>query len=69
MAFMKSKNENSWIPHRRASGKPEGRGIREEYYYKWDDDSHGKPTKFSILFGINNKKYRYELCRNKGFCY
>lgn len=61
MAFMKSKNEkllDSPIEELQESLKA---GIREEYYYKWDDDSHGKPTKFSILFGINNKKYRYEL--------
>ena len=65
MAFMKSKNEkllDSPIEELQESLKA---GVREEYCYKWDDDSQGKPTRFSILFGINNKKYRYELAINK----
>ena len=33
----------------------------EELFYKWDDEGEKQPTEYSILFQINEDKYRYEL--------
>ena len=37
----------------------------EELYYKWDDEGEKLPTEYSVLFQIEDNKYRYELKINK----
>lgn len=61
MAFMKKKNEQlaeTTLRHLQE-------GIVESYtvpaYYKWNDEGKNIPTKYSILFQVENCKYRYEI--------
>ena len=61
MVFMKNKNEklaSATIDELRDGIKGNTQKIS---YYKWDKESADKPTVFSILFGVKEKKYRYEI--------
>lgn len=61
MVFMKSKNEklaSLSIEELQDTIKPISVG---EAYYKWDSKSSNEPTEFSILFSLDNHKYRYEI--------
>lgn len=61
MTFMRRKNEklsDTSIESLKESVRSEA---KEEFYYKWDDKGKEEPSKFSILFQYNYKKYRYEL--------
>lgn len=61
MVFMKNKNEklaSATIDELRDGIKGNTQKIS---YYKWDKESADKPTVFSILFVVNEKKYRYEI--------
>lgn len=61
MAFMKKKNEklaDATIEELQESLKIEQ---KEEFYYKWDDESLKKPTDFCVVFQVSNTKYCYEL--------
>lgn len=61
LAFMKKKNEKM--------GNAPISQLLEEFqdkhvtpsYYKWDAECMDKPTKFHILFQVDEYKYRYEL--------
>ena len=59
MAFMKSKNEKLAllsIEELQDTIKPITIG---DEYYKWDSRCSNEPTEFSILFSLENHKYRY----------
>ncbi len=61
MVFMKNKNEklaSATIDELEDGIKDSTKNIS---YYKWDKESANEPTVFSILFAINEKKYRYEI--------
>lgn len=61
MVFMKNKNEKLAelsIEELQATIKKDYIGAD---YYKWDDNGCNEPTKFSILFAVKSRKYRYEL--------
>lgn len=61
MTFMKSKNEKlsqTTMDELQSGQKPESMPVS---YYKWDEESCNFPTEFSVLYKVNNSKYRYEL--------
>ncbi len=61
MAFMKSKNEKlALLSIEELQATLKTASIGDEYY-KWDDTSCNEPMMFSILFSMENHKYRYEL--------
>lgn len=69
MVFMKSKNEklaSLSIEELQDTVKPISIG---DEYYKWDNKSCDEPTEFSILFSLENHKYRYELSLLKNVIY
>ncbi|RHU89818.1 ATP-binding protein [Ruminococcus sp. OM08-7] len=61
MVFMKRKNEklaSLSIEELQDTIKPIAIG---DEYYKWDSKCSNEPTEFSILFSLENHKYRYEI--------
>ena len=61
LAFMKKKNEE--LAETTINQLREGISERhiESSFYKWDEQSKDEPTEYSILFQMENYKYRYEL--------
>lgn len=61
LAFMKNKNEK--LAETSLTEWNKGLSIRneDELYYKWDDEGKDMPTDYSILFQVDEHKYRYEL--------
>ncbi len=61
LAFMKKKNEK--LGEAPISQLQEGLIDKRiiPAYYKWDDESLDRPTKYNILFQVKEYKYRYEF--------
>ena len=61
LAFMKKKNEELG----EASIEQLSESLKDIHtyssYYKWDNESINNPTKYSILFEVDDCKYRYEF--------
>jgi len=61
LAYMKNKNEQL----AETSIKELQDGVVDKnstsFFYKWDKEGEKKPTKYSILFQIEQYKYRYEI--------
>lgn len=66
LAFMKKKNEQLSDVSLEELQKNISAENEEELYYKWDDKGEKIPTEYSVLFQIEENKYRYELKINKG---
>lgn len=65
LAFMKKKNEQLSEVSLEELQKNISAKNEEELYYKWDDEGEKLPTEYSVLFQIEDNKYRYELKVNK----
>lgn len=65
LAFMKKKNEQLSEVSLEELQKNISAKNEEELYYKWDDEGEKLPTEYSVLFQIEDNKYRYELKINK----
>lgn len=61
MIFMNSKNEKLSSMSIEELKNTVKISTIENSYYKFDDVSCNIPTEFSVLFSINNRKYRYEI--------
>lgn len=64
LAYMKKKNEQ--LGETTIAQLQEGLTDKHttSAYYKWDDESKDKPTNYSILFQVDEFKYRYEIARH-----
>jgi hypothetical protein len=61
LAFMRKKNEQ--LSDVSVEEIQENISIKNtgECFYKWDEEGKSKPTEYSILFQVEDCKYRYEL--------
>lgn len=61
LAFMKKKNEQLSDVSLEEVQKNVSIKDDEEFFYKWDENGVRNPTEYSILFQVEDYKYRYEL--------
>lgn len=61
LAFMKKKNEQLSDVSLEEVQKNISIKNNEEFFYKWDEEGERKKTEYSILFQVEDYKYRYEL--------
>lgn len=64
--FMKNKNEKLAGASSKELQAAVKKDFLEEAYYKWDDEGEKLPVEFSILFKVDDKKYRYEAAVMQG---
>ncbi len=65
LAFMKKKSEQLSDISLEEIQKNISDQENGQFFYKWDEQGREMPTKYSILFQVDEWKYRYELKVNK----
>lgn len=69
LEFMKRKNEQLADVSLDEFKKNISNKNDEAVFYKWDDEGISKPIEYSILYQVQNYKYRYELKIKKDMIY